>query len=60
MITYSEINARVIGAPENVMIHNNEVSRNTVALVENVLVDAFNIIDGDRKSREIGDETAQN
>ena len=41
---YSEIDARVIGAPEDVVVNNNEVAGNGVILIENVLVDALDVV----------------
>ena len=47
---YSEIDARVIGAPENVVINDNKVPRNGVTFVDNVLINTFHFVDGDGKS----------
>lgn len=41
---YDKINARVIGAPEDFVIDNDEVSGNSIAFVEYVLVHAFDVV----------------
>lgn len=42
---YCEIDARVIGTPEDIMVHHHKVARDCVALVKHVIVHAFNIVD---------------
>jgi hypothetical protein len=37
----------MIGAPEDVVIDNNEVSGNGVAFIEDILVNAFDVVYGD-------------
>ena len=37
----------MIGAPEDIVINDDEVSGDGVAFIEDVLVDALNVVDGD-------------
>ncbi len=48
MNAYGEIDAGVIGAPEDVVVNDDEVSRNGVAFIEHVLVDALHVVNRDR------------
>lgn len=53
---YSEFNSRMIRAPEDVMVHNYEIARDDVALMCNVLWNAFRVDESDRESEAMGDQ----
>lgn len=50
--TYDKIDARVIGAPKDIVIHDNEIARDGIAFVEDELVDALHVVDSDGQSGE--------
>lgn len=50
---YLEIDAGVIGAPEDVVIDDDEVSGDRISLVEYVFVYALGFVYGDRKGGEM-------
>lgn len=58
-MAYREIDAGMIGVPEDVVIDDDEVPRNGVAFVEDVLVDAFHVIYGDGERRYTANEAQQ-
>lgn len=54
--SYDEVDAGVIGAPEDVVIDDDEVTGDGVTFVEYVLVDAFDVGYSDGESREVLNE----
>lgn len=55
-IAYGKIDAGVIGAPEDVVVDDHEVSRDGVALVKYILVDALQVVDRHRQRRDSAKE----
>lgn len=53
---YREIDSRVIGVPEDIVIDDNEITGNYVVLVEDVLVHAFDVVYRHRKRRDSSEE----
>lgn len=52
---YSEIDAGMISAPENIMIDNDKIPRDSIAFVQYILIDAFNLVHSDRNWIDSGD-----
>lgn len=56
---YDEIDAWVVRAPEDVVIDDDEVSRDGVSVVEHVLVHALLVVDRHRESRDMTKTTGE-
>lgn len=53
---YSKIDARMIGAPEDVVVNYDEISRNGVAFIDDVLVYTFFFVHRHREGRDTADQ----
>ena len=53
---YNELDARVIGAPEDLMVEDHEVATDDITIVLHILPNALRILDSEKKRLSLADD----